>query len=407
MAVAGNCNASRSLDELPHIALLIETSREYARGLLRGIARYHQEFGPWSIFLETRGLAAPAPHWLANWDGDGILARVNDTKMADAILATGLPAVDLRGALSNVGLPFIGIDNLPVAQMAFEHLTNCGLTRFAFCGTPDGENPNQDLRRDHFVAIVEAAGFQCDVCLGAGKPGKKIEWEKEQQYFAKWVKSLPKPVGLMTCHDDRGQQILDACRRAQVIVPDDIAVISVDNDVHLCNLATPTLTSIDVNPGRIGYQGAAILDEMMRGKTPTESQILIGPPRGIAARRSTDTISIDDQEVAHAIRFIRENAVKGIRVSAVHARSGLSVSMLERRVKKTLGRSIKAEINRVRMLRAKLLLSETDLTISDIARRTGFAETKYFCEVFRKIEGMTATQFRKPFQGNSWNDGGL
>ncbi len=392
------------MDDLRHVALLIETSREYARGLLRGIARYHQEYGPWSIFLETRGLSAPPPEWLADWSGEGILARVNDRQMADTILASGLPAVDLRGALSNVEMPFVGVDNLPVAQMAFEHLKDCGLTRFAFCGTPEGENPNQDLRRDHFIKIVEDAGFECDVCLGTGKAGKKTNWEKEQQYLAKWVKSLPKSVGLMTCHDDRGQQILDACRRARVKVPDDIAVVSVDNDVHLCNLSTPSLTSIDVNPGRIGYLGASILDAMMRGeKGPKESPILVGPPRGIAARRSTDMISIDDPEVAESIRFIRENAAKGIRVSSVHSRSGLSVSMLERRVKKALGRTIKSEINRVRMLRAKLLLTETDLPISEVAKRTGFEETKYFCEVFRKTEGKTATQFRKSFHGNTWN----
>lgn len=393
--------------ELNHVALLIETSREYARGLLRGIARYHQEFGPWSVFLETRGLSAPPPHWLANWEGDGILVRVNDRAMADAILATGLPAVDLRGAFTDIGMPFIGVDNFPVAKMAFEHLRECGLTRFAFCGTPDGENPNQDLRRDHFVSIVENAGYPCDVCLGVGKPGKKVDWEKEQQYLAKWVECLPKPTGLMTCHDDRGQQILDACRRAQVKVPDDIAVISVDNDVHLCNLATPSLTSIDVNPGRIGYQGAATLDELMRGKTAPDSPMLIGPPRGVAARRSTDIIAIDDPHVATAVRFIRENAVKGIRVSAVHEQSELSVSMLERRVKKVLGRTIKAEINRVRLQRAKLMLSETDLSISEVAKRTGFEETKYFCEFFRKNTGVTATQFRKPFQSNPWSEAEL
>ena len=162
-----------------------------------------------------------------------------------------------------------------------------------------------------------------------------------------------------------------------------------------------------VNPGRVGYEGAAIIDSLMRGEAPPDAPLLVGPPRGIAARRSTDMISINDPDVANAIRFIRENAVNGVRVSAVHEQSALSVSMLERRVKKTLGRTIKAEINRVRMLRAKLLLSETDLSISDVARRTGFGETKYFCEVFKKIEGMSATQFRKQFHSSTWNVTGL
>ena len=91
----------------PHVALLIETSREYGRGLLRGIARYQQQVETWSIYLQPHGLDAPPPTWLKNWKGDGILARVNDARMAKAVLATGLPAVDLRGAMSDLGIPFI------------------------------------------------------------------------------------------------------------------------------------------------------------------------------------------------------------------------------------------------------------------------------------------------------------
>ncbi len=389
------------MSDLPHVALLIETSRAYARGLLRGVARYHQEYGPWSIFFETHGLDAPPPRWLKRWKGDGILVRINDQRMADAILETGLPAVDLRGALPDLGLPFIGVDNRPVAQLAFDHLKDCGLTRFAFCGTPRGENPNQDFRCDCFVSLVENAGYRCEVCLGTGKPGRKVDWEKEQQYLTHWLKGLPKPIGLMTCHDDRGQQVLDACRRGGVQVPDDVAVISVDNDSYICNLCTPPLTSIDVHPGRVGYEGAKLLHRIMNGESFSREPVLIGPPRGIAARRSTEMVSIDDPEVAKTIRYIRENATRGILVSDVHQRSNLSVSMLERRVKKALGRTIKAEIVRVRMARAKLLLTETDSQISHVAHQTGFDEVKYFCEVFKKTEGMTAGEFRQQFRGRA------
>ena len=108
--------------KIPHVALLIETSREYARGLLRGVARYHQEHGPWSIFFEPHGLDDPPPTWLKTWQGDGILVRIDNRRMADAILKTGIPAVDVRGAFQDLGLPFIGVDNRPVAKLAFEHL---------------------------------------------------------------------------------------------------------------------------------------------------------------------------------------------------------------------------------------------------------------------------------------------
>lgn len=386
----------------PHIALLIETSREYGRGLLRGVARYQQEHGPWSIFFEPHGLDDPPPSWLTDWDGDGILARVNSGRMANTILETGLPAVDVRGALPGLGLPFIGVDNQPVSELAYQHLVDCGLRHFAFCGTPRGENPNQDLRCQYFVDRVQADGSECHIWLGEQATQRTTTWEDQQQEIAAWLKTLPTPLGVMTCHDDRGQQLLDACRRAELSVPDEVAVVSVDNDPYLCTLCTPPLSSIDVNPGRIGYEAAAMLDRLMQGQPPEQATTLLGPPRGLAGRRSTDTLSISDQEVAKAIRYIREHATEeAIRVSDVVALAEKSPSTLERRVKAILGRTIKAEITRVRLARAKLLLAETELSIAKIAPRAGFAEAKYFCEVFRKHESVTPTEYRRRFRDDS------
>ena len=390
---------AKGASELPHIALLVETSREYARGLLRGIARYHQEFGPWSIYFATRGLRDQPPKWLRDWHGDGILVRLNDRRMADAILASGIPAVDVRGALPDVGLPFIGVDNRPVAELAFDHLRSCGLTNFAFCGTPRDVNPNQNLRCDYFVELVESSGFSCDVCLGIESKRGRQNWEAEQQTIAKWLSGLPKPVGVMTCHDDRGQQVLDACRRADLLVPDEVAVVSVDNDVHMCNLSTPPLTSIDVNPGRIGFEAAALLARAMKGEKLSAEPILLGPPRGLVPRQSTNLVRFDDQDVEVAVRHIREHACDGhLRVRDVVALAKRSPTTFERRFKASVGRTIKAEINRVRLGSAKLLLAETDLSISRIADRCGFSETKYFCEAFRNFEGATATEYRQSFR---------
>lgn len=386
------------MSRIPHVALLIETSREYARGLLRGVARYHQEHGPWSIFFEPHGLNHPPPTWLRKWKGDGILVRIDDRRMADAIIETGIPAVDVRGAFQDLGLPFIGVDNRPISKLAFEHLQDCGLRHFAFCGTPRGQNPNQDLRCDYFVEQVEKAGYQCDVFLGTQKSGRSADWEKQQEQIAQWLLKLPKPVGIMTCHDDRGHQVLDACRRAGLVMPDEVAIIGVDNDPFLCNLCSPPLTSIDVNPSRIGYEAAALLANLMDGGPPVTEPLLLGPPRGVAARQSTDMLSVEDPEVAEAIRYIREHATDGIRVQNVLARVSKSPSTLERRIKKILGRTIKAEITRIRLSRAKLLLSETELPIAKIALRAGFSEPKYFCDVFRKNLGMTASAYRNRFR---------
>ncbi len=386
------------MSDTPHVALLIETSREYGRGLLRGVASYQQDHGPWSIFFEPKGLGETLPTWLNDWNGDGILARINNPAVADMLLSTGIPVVDLRGAIPDLGIPFIGVDNYQIAKVAFEHLKNLGLKNFAFCGTPRKENPNQNLRCDYFKGVVEQNGGECGIWLGEQQELRAPSWEDQQQEIADWLMNLPKPVGIMTCHDDRGQQVLDACRRAGLSVPDTVALISVDNDPHLCNLCTPTMTSIDVNPSRIGYAASQLLARLMQGEEPEEKNILIGPPRGIAARRSTETLAIEDPEVESAIRFIREHAVEGILVSEVIARAKHNSSTLERRFKQTLGRTIKAEITRVRLERAKLLLAETDFTVVKVANRVGFAESKYFCEVFKKYEGVTATTYRQRFR---------
>jgi len=383
---------------IPHIALLVETSREYARGLLRGIARYHQQHGPWSIFFEPHGLAAPPPAWLKSWQGDRILVRIDNRRMAEAILDTGIPAVDLRGAIPDLGIPFVGVDNRPVTQLAFRHLQDCGLRHFAFCGTLRGVNPNQDRRCDFFSELVEDAGYQCHVLLAGKQVNRTNDWERQQDHISSWLKKLHKPVGVMTCHDDRGREVLDACRRVGLKSPDEVAVVGVDNDPCLCNLCSPPLTSIDVNSSRIGYEAASMIAKAMNGEDIPDEPILLGPPRGVAARQSTDMLSVEDEEVASAIKYIREHAVDDLRVSQVLARARRSPSTLERRVKRILGRTIKAEITRIRLARAKLLLCETELPIAKIAGRIGFNEPKYFCDVFRKNEGMTASAYRNKFR---------
>jgi LacI family transcriptional regulator len=384
---------------IPHIALLIETSREYARGLLRGVARYHHEHGPWSIYFVPHGLDEPAPNWLKHWKGDGILCRINSRRMANAVVATGLPVVDVRGALTDSPVPFVGLDNRPIARLGYEHLLQCGLKNFAFCGRPRGENPPQDYRGDYFVELVKLGGQVCDVYPGPSVRSRKASWEQEQEDIARWLKKLRKPVGVMASNDDRGHQVLDSCRRGGLSVPHEVAVLGVDNDTNLCNLCTPPLSSIDTNASAVGYQAAALLIRMMQGEKAPRTPVLIGSPKGLVRRQSTDMLAIDDLEVAKALRFIREHACEGIHVSDVLAQTNHSPSTLERRIKALFGRSLKSEITRVRLDSAKLLLQETNLKISQIASRTGFNESKYFCEVFRSVEGTTPTMYRKQFMG--------
>jgi LacI family transcriptional regulator len=374
-----------------HVALLIETSGSYGRGLLRGVSKYNREHGGWSTYFHPHGLGDPPPPWLTNWHGDGILARIDTPEIANLLLNSGVPVVNLRGTVGELQFHYVGPDHDQIARLAAEHLLERGLKHFAFCGKPAGIHPGLDERGVTFAEVVRAAGGTCDVFPADCPPDN---WEMEQELLSKWLDSLPKPVGVMACNDERGLQVLDACRRCGAVVPDEVAVIGADNDEHLCDLSIPPLTSVDVNAEHIGYTAAALLDEiMMRGKssTPTGQRLA---PRGIFTRLSTDTVASDDDEVNRALRYIRENGCQGLRVVDVLAHMGMSRATLQQRLKRVIGRTIHEEIERVRLARVKELLLSPDMTIKQVARATGFSSVQYMTRVFRAALGETPARYR-------------
>jgi len=376
----------------PRVALLIETSWAYGRGLLRGVARYIHERGPWSVYFRPQGLDAAPPRWLERWRGDGILARIDNRKMAGAVLRTRLPVVDLRNALVGLNLPGIGPDNRAVAELAFRHFVESGIRQFAFGTARRGQNRFLDARCDYFREMAQAAGYSCQVY----RPyplARRATWDQEQSRLAQWLKKLPKPVGIMTGDDDQGLQVIDACQRAGVQVPDEVAVVSVNNDEHLCGLSRPPWSSIDVNPERIGYQCAAMLARLMAGDKPPKGFIEL-PPRGLVVRQSRDTVGVADPLVAEAVRLIRRRAVERLGVAQLCRLLDISPSTLERRVKELLGRTPKQEILRVQLARAKELLISTELPLGAVAERCGFRSAGYFSEVFRRREGCTPGVYR-------------
>jgi LacI family transcriptional regulator len=385
---------------LKHVALLVETSREYGRGLLRGIIRYKEEHGPWSVYFKPQGLGDPPPPWLKSWKGDGILVRINDQRMAETVLKTGVPFVDLRVVqIADLGPRlYVGVDNEAVVRLGIQHFLDRGFRHFAFCGTPRGENRYQDERSDRFYELVTAQGFSCEISSNVPN-SKPLSWEEEQNSLAKWLRDLPKPVAVMTCHDDRGLQVLDACQRAGLQVPDQVAILGVDNDPFLCSLSTPPLSSIELNPERIGYEAAELLDRMMRGRPLPDQPIRIGPRR-VVTRQSTDVMAVSDPDVVQAVRLIRENSYKNVNVCNLLESIPISQTSLYRRFKHHLGRTPKEEMTRVRLERAKQLLAETSLPIQNIAERIGYAEAKYFIEVFHAAEGVTPLRFRRRANGS-------
>jgi LacI family transcriptional regulator len=396
--MVGTFRKKSRLSLRPRVALLIESSRAYGRGTLLGIAKYVREHGSWSIFFQERGLGDVAPAWLKNWEGDGILARVETAQMANAITRIGVPAVDLRYLLTVLKIPSVRTDDEAATSLAWEHLRERGFHHFAYCGFNGADY--SDIRRDQFAQRAADAGLRCHVFVDPHQPfeGTTLKHEEtgltDGEAVAQWIKTLPKPIGLMACNDIRGQQVLNACRAVGVAVPDEVAVIGIDNDEVLCEMSDPPLSSVVPNTERIGYAAAALLDHMMAGKKAPKQPLVIGP-LGIVTRRSTDVLAIEDRHIASAVRFIRERACDGVDVGDLLRAVPLSRSTLERRFFKVLNRSPKEEILRVRMNRAKQLLAETDFPLSWTAEKLGLEHSEYLSVIFKKRTGMTPANFRE------------
>jgi LacI family transcriptional regulator len=342
--------------------------------------------------MELRALDSKPPLWLKNWRGDGILTRTGTRAMAEAVRRAGVPVVELRSPRLNAGAPWVGVDNRAMGKIVADHLMQRGFRHFGVCEI--GTEIYFEQRRVNFIETVRQSGFDCDAYHAKGRPEKPAQWEKHQDDLAAWVRGLPKPVGVMACTDQLGFFLLDACARAGVAVPEEVAVVGVENEESLCTMAMPTLSSVKFNAERIGYEAAALLDRLMAGEEAPAEPLLI-EPLGVITRGSSDVVAIEDAEIAQAVRFIRESACDGIAVSDILREVAISRSALERRMRAALGRSPNEEITRVRVERVKELLISTDQPLTTIARRTGFQTPQYLVQVFRRQVGVTPGVFRR------------
>lgn len=373
------------------VALLVETSNSYARGLLRGVVDYAREHGRWSVYLGEHSRGDQPPPWLGRWDGDGIIARIENPRIARAVARCGRPAVDVSAARLLPKLPWVETDDRAIATMAADHLLGCGLRDFGYCGD-DRFNWSKG-RQDFFSLYLRQKGYACAVYHRSSAAGASADWEQEEDDLAEWLAGLPKPAGVMACYDIRGRQVLDACRRAGISVPDQVAVVGVDNDELLCDLSDPPLSSVRPDSRRTGYRAAELLDRLMGGR-PVARLDHPTPPLGVVTRQSTNVLAADDRDVAEALRFIRDHACRGISVKDVLQRVPLSRRALESRFTRAVGRTPHAEIERVRMEAVKQLLLETDLSVAEIARRTGFRHQEYLSAAFRRYAGLPPSGYR-------------
>ena len=330
------------------------------------------------------------------WKPDGIIARIENQRQADQLLGLKVPIVDLLGWVRLKNVPSFGNDREKIAWMAYQHFKENGFEHFAYCGYPGLDF--SDRRCEFFQSIAEKDGKTAHRFLAPPRHCRLIDHEQRgyshEKQILRWLRSLPKPIGLLACNDTRAQQVLTICATNGLLVPEEIAVLGVDNDPILTELCSPPLSSIELNKGLMGQEAARLLQRMMSGEKVSCEKRLILPQR-VVRRRSTDAFAFENDDLALAKRFIQTYACSRISVLDVCDHVNLSASTLKRLFHDQLKRSPKEEILRVRIESAKELLGSTSLGLKEIALRTGFLFPEVFGKRFRTATGMTPGTYRQ------------
>ncbi|MEJ2704310.1 MAG: DNA-binding transcriptional regulator [Sedimentisphaerales bacterium] len=351
--------------------------------------KYSKLKGGWSFYNEPRGQEQSLPPF-SSWEVDGAIVRLNESEKAYRFLEKGIPTIVAREEKEISGVPNIVGDNVAVGEMAGRYLLEKGFKHFGYCGFNCSWS---DARLRSFARTVEDAGCQISAYVPPKSP-RRCSWPNELMRISKWLRSLPKPVAIMACNDDRGRHVIEACKIANVKIPYQAVVLGVDNDELFCELSDPPLSSIARDTEAAGFEAAAVLDALMSGNE-TECNRIIVHPTHVVVRLSSDILAIEDPQVAKALSFIQGHSRQHTQVEAVAQAVAMSRRNLHRRFVKALGRTVHEEIRRARVDRVVQMLLQTDRTVSQIAYELGWSSEKHIAREFKAVKGLTPLAFRR------------
>lgn len=376
----------------------------YGREILRGVYKYARPVKPWLFdSLLSRG----GSRWLKDPNTVGLISSRRPREYKAIARKHHLAVVGVgRWAPTSefAGLPYVDVDPMAAGEMAAEYFIERGFQHFAMfdwdkVGRPGIFPPS--YRGKAFVSALQRRGLSCSVFdprkryPSCGKPVPGIISYDEQ--IRRWLGNLSRPLALFAANDSLAQWICGVCWAVGFHIPEEIAVLGMDDDDMFCSMAYPHLSSIQIPAEQVGYEAARLLDAIISGKKISNKPILL-PPLGLVTRQSTDVLAIDDRYAIEAMRFIRENALRGIGVEDVAAQVGLSRRSLERRFKKLFGKSVFAEIRRFQIQHLKTLLINTDKTLEAMVYECGFRSLRRMNAAFRRALGMPPGTFRKQFR---------
>ena len=376
-----------------HVAVIIETSTQYGRNLIRGIARFGR-LHDWQLHFEYRGKTAAEPDWLADFKGDGVITTSPDQRQSKALREQGMPVIDLQGTLVDPAGEHLIVDSdhRAVGRLAAEHFIEKGHRHFAYLGYSD-----QSVSREREIGFTETLAARGHKPLCHHTPERKARtFEALHRGDAAFIASLPKPCALFCCWDEVGFRAVQSALEQGIAVPEDLAVLGVDNDPVFSSTSRIPLSSIDPDIIRMGFLTASWLAEMMEGTRLQKIKLeRLVPPKGLIVRQSTALDAIEDPLVRRFLEMLRQQRPGLLSIENLARDCHVSRRLLEQRVKAATGKTPRQLLSQTLVDAIQRFLSQTDYTLAHIADLLGFEHAERLSHLFRRQTGMTPGEYRK------------
>jgi len=381
------------------IALLFNANKIFDREIIAGIGEYLSSTrASWDLYLEEDFRCRL--QGIERWQGHGIIAEYDDPATCEALARVRLPVVAIGGSYADESMypqdrPYVATDNFKLVKLAYDHLIEAGLQNFAFFSLPEaGGNRWAQERERIFDGLMRRDGLQGHIYRGVETSAQS--WDTAVEQLVEWVRGLPKPIGIIAVTDARARQLLQACQFAGIAVPEQVALIGIDNDPLARVLTRVPLSSVIQGTTEMGRTAAHLLHQMLHGAQFTNTRIMV-PPAGINVLASSRHEVRNHPHVMQALHFIRQYACQGIKTEQVAHYVGISRSSLEWYFRRELGRSVHDEILRFKLDAAKRLLQAAGSNAADIAVTCGFTSVQYMHAVFKRELGCTPREYQEEF----------
>jgi LacI family transcriptional regulator len=380
------------------IAVVIDREAEYGRGVIRGIMKYARPAKTWIVNIAR--LSIKTAMGMLRTNPSVIIVQVINKSMLRVLNETGIPYIDIAGVVNTNFTHQVCMDNVKVGKMAAEHFIEKGFKNFAYLGGLKTE-----------FAILREKGYRQTLLERGHKDYNSFYMKMEPTSYpsnslgekksalCRWLQSLPIPTAIFACNDGFAIQVSESCQQVGLGVPEDMAILGVDNDEQICLLEYPPLSSIILPEENIGFQAAKMADSIIQ-KIPGYTKTLHLHPQGIALRQSSDIVAITDKVLSEVLRFIRENAAKPITVEDVSVKLMISRRLLEKRTIKLLGHTPLELIRLAHINLAQKYLAETDMPMSAVAAASGFSNQAMLSVTFRRYTGKSPSNYRQQFRNS-------